>query len=84
MGLKNFLKEFREFRESRAIGLEGATGLSIFTNSSEMTKEKALQISAVQGCVEMISNTVASIPICLYREIAVSYTHLTLPTTSRV
>lgn len=69
MGLKNFLKEFREFRESRAIGLEGATGLAIFTNSSEMTKEKALQISAVQGCVEMISNTVASIPICLYREI---------------
>ena len=36
--------------------------------ATEMTKEKALNIPALSACVELISTTVASLPIQLYRE----------------
>lgn len=61
------LKEFREYRAGNTIN--ALNNLNLLINPSEVTKEKVMQISAVRGCVEMISNTVATIPIKLYKEI---------------
>lgn len=60
-------KEFREYRASNTIS--ALNNWNLLINPSEVTKEKVMQISAVRGCVEMISNTVATIPIKLYKEI---------------
>lgn len=60
---------FKEFREYRAGNIISAlNNWNLLINPSEVTKEKVMQISAVRGCVEMISNTVATIPIKLYKE----------------
>lgn len=59
-------KEFREYRASNTIS--ALNNWNILINPDEVTKEKVMQISAVRGCVEMISNTVATIPIKLYKE----------------
>lgn len=61
------LKEFREYRAGSTIS--ALNNWNLLINPSEVTKEKVMQISAVRGCVEMISNTVATIPIKLYKEI---------------
>lgn len=66
MGLIKLFKEFREYRATN--GINALNNLSLLVNPGEMTKEKVMQISAVRGCVEMIANTVASIPIKLYKE----------------
>lgn len=60
-------KEFREYRAGSTIS--ALNNWNLLINPSEVTKEKVMQISAVRGCVEMISNTVATIPIKLYKEI---------------
>lgn len=67
MGLIKMFKEFREYRASNTIS--ALNNWNLLINPSEVTKEKVMQISAVRGCVEMISNTVATIPIKLYKEI---------------
>lgn len=67
MGLIRMFKEFREYRAGSTIS--ALNNWNLLINPSEVTKEKVMQISAVRGCVEMISNTVATIPIKLYKEI---------------
>ena len=66
MGLIKLFKEFREYRATN--GINALNNLNLLVNRCEMTKEKVMKISAVRGCVEMIANTVASIPIKLYKE----------------
>ena len=59
-------KDFKEYRASTTIN--ALNNWNLLINPDEVTKEKVMQISAVRGCVEMISNTVATIPIKLYKE----------------
>lgn len=42
--------------------------LSALVSNGSITVEKALNIPTVAGCIEIISNTVAMLPILLYRE----------------
>lgn len=44
--------------------------LSAFVGTTAITAKEALEIPAVSACVELISNTVAIIPIKLYKEVA--------------
>lgn len=66
MGLIQKWKEWRQY-EQRAQTLEELilqAGIGVET----VTKEQALNIPSVAGCVDIISNTVAMLPINLYQE----------------
>ncbi|MEC1757386.1 phage portal protein [Schinkia azotoformans] len=66
MGWIQRFKTWREY-EKRAVTLEELilqAGIGVDT----VTKEQALNIPSVAGCVEIISNTVAMLPINLYKD----------------
>jgi HK97 family phage portal protein len=67
LGLIQKWKEFREYNK-RAQTLEEIL-LSVSTNVDSVTKDQALNIPSVAGCVEIISNTVAMLPIKLYKDV---------------
>lgn len=66
-GVKN-IKSFNFFRkkEKRQTLEEILIQSGIIT--SEITKEQALNIPSVSGCLDLICNTIASLPIVLYQE----------------
>jgi len=66
LGLIKKFQEWREY-EKRADTLESLI-LEIGIGSSVITKAQALNIAALAGCVDIISNTIAMIPIKLYIE----------------
>ncbi|WP_342045979.1 phage portal protein [Bacillus sp. OTU530] len=70
MGLLQAWKEFRQYQkqEERVSTLEEIL-LSAGITANEITKEQALNIPAVSACVGVISDTVASLPVYLYKEI---------------
>jgi HK97 family phage portal protein len=66
VGLLQRFREWREY-EQRAQTLEDLilqAGIGVDT----ITKEQALNIPSVAGCVDIISNTIAMLPIKLYKE----------------
>jgi HK97 family phage portal protein len=68
VGLIQQWREFRRYRkEERDLTLEELL-LSAGVLSETITKEQALNIPAVSACVGVISDTVASLPIQLYRD----------------
>jgi HK97 family phage portal protein len=68
VGLLQQWREFRRYRkEDRELTLEELL-LSAGVLSETITKEQALNIPAVSACVGVISDTVASLPIQLYRD----------------
>jgi len=60
-------KEWREY-EQRAATLEELL-LSVGIGTETITKEQALSIPSLAGCVDIISNTIAMLPIKLYQEV---------------
>lgn len=66
MGLWQQWKEFRDFQEDRQT-LEEVL-LESYLSSGTVTSEEALNIPSVSACVDIISNTVAALPIMLYKE----------------
>jgi HK97 family phage portal protein len=60
-------KEYRAY-EKRASEFEDLL-LQAGVTTDTVTKQQALNIPSVAGCIEIISNTVAMIPIKLYQEI---------------
>lgn len=66
MGLIQKFKEWREYNK-RAQTLEEIL-LSVSTNTDSVTKDQALNIPSVAGCVDIITNTVAMLPIRLYKD----------------
>lgn len=69
MGIIQQWKEFRQYKkeERESMTLEELL-LSAGIANSEITKEQALNIPAVSACVGIISDTVASLPLYLYKE----------------
>lgn len=66
MGIIDKIKEFR-FRKETRMTLDDIL-LQAGLVTGKISKEQALNIPAVASCVEIISNTVASLPIKLYKE----------------
>jgi HK97 family phage portal protein len=66
VGLLQKWKEFREFQREERMTLEEIL-LSAGVVNGEITKEQALNIPAVSACVGIITDTVASLPIVLYK-----------------
>ncbi|WP_084006695.1 phage portal protein [Gottfriedia luciferensis] len=72
MGLIQQWREYRQFqRELRAPSIGGLEELLLQAgvSSDTITKEQALNIPAVSACIEIISDTVASLPIKLYQDL---------------
>jgi HK97 family phage portal protein len=67
MGLMKQWKEFRQFQEER-MSLEELI-LQANLGVETVTKDQALNIPAVSASVGLISDTVGSIPILLYKEV---------------
>ena len=73
MGLLQSYKEFRSYQEIRAEVESSGTSLEELilearVNSDSITEIEAMQIPSFSGCVSLISNTIAMLPIKLYRE----------------
>lgn len=72
MGIIQQWREYRQFqkelREASVGGLEELL-LQAGISTDTITKEQALNIPAVSACVEIISDTVASLPIKLYQDL---------------
>lgn len=65
MGL---LKDFAEFRASRNHGSVIVNGFSVFSpGTATVSRESALTLSAYYRCITLISNTIASFPLYLYK-----------------
>lgn len=54
-------------RQTSGTQITGPTGYG-FSASVEVTEETALQVSAVWACVRLLSQTVASLPLVVYRK----------------
>lgn len=67
MGLIQRYKEWREY-EQRAQTLEEIL-LSVGIGTDTISKKQVLNIPSVAGCVDLISNTIAMLPIKLYQEL---------------
>ena len=68
MGLIQQWREFREYRQESRMTLEEVL-LQAGLLRDTITKTEALNISSVAGCVELISNTIAILPIKLYKDV---------------
>ncbi len=75
MGLIKKYKEFREY-EKRADTLEDLI-LQATVGTGVVTKSQALNIPALASCVNVISNTIAMIPIKLYQDVDGKITEVT-------
>ncbi len=67
MGLIQQWREFREYRQESRMTLEEIL-LQAGLLKDRITKTEALNIPSVAGCVELISNTIAVLPIKLYKD----------------
>lgn len=72
MGIFNFLRRKPEIRADTGQTDQVLTGeallRSLIGNPTEMTREKALEIPTVQACINIMSATICSLPIRLYRK----------------
>ncbi|PGT89207.1 phage portal protein [Bacillus sp. AFS040349] len=68
MGLIKQWKEFRQYQENRESMTMEELLLSVGITTGVISKEQALNIPAVSACLGVISDTVASLPIVLYKE----------------
>ncbi|MGG3623856.1 phage portal protein [Bacillus gobiensis] len=69
MGLVQQWKEFRQYqKEDRAVSTLEELLLSAGLVTDKITKDQALDIPSVSYCVGIIADTVASLPITLYKE----------------
>lgn len=68
MGLIKQWKEFRQYQEKRESMTMEELLLSVGITTGVISKEQALNIPAVSACLGIISDTVASLPIVLYKE----------------
>lgn len=66
MGIIDKIKEFRFKKETRMTLEDILLQAGLVTD--QISKEQALNIPAVASCVEIICNTVATLPIKLYKE----------------
>jgi HK97 family phage portal protein len=67
MGLMKQWKEFRQYQEEREQTLEDIL-LKSGLITETVSKEEALNIPAMSSCLGIISDTIASLPILLYKE----------------
>ncbi|CEG26003.1 phage portal protein [Bacillus sp. B-jedd] len=67
MGLWQKWKEFRSFQQAEQRQTLEDLLLSAGLITGDITKEQALNIPAVSSCVGIISDTVASLPVILYK-----------------
>ncbi len=67
LGLIQQWREFREYRQESRMTLEEVL-LQAGLLKDTITKAEALNIPSVAGCVELISNTIAVLPIKLYKD----------------
>lgn len=68
MGIIKQWREFRQFQEIRESMTMEELLLSAGIASETISEEQALNIPSVSACVEIIANTVASLPVALYQE----------------
>ena len=71
MGLFDFIKD--DYQKQNIYDLENRASrntsiISAFENATYLTEDEALKIPAVYACVELISSTIAQLPIYLYKE----------------
>lgn len=66
MNIFKKFKEFRQYQKQSSMTLEELL-LQAGLNKDNITKKEALNIPSVAACVEIISNTVAMLPINLYK-----------------
>jgi HK97 family phage portal protein len=69
MGLIQQWKEFRQYQEQRESMTMEELLLSAGISTETITKDQALNIPAVSACVDIIANTVATLPIVLFQEL---------------
>lgn len=69
MGIFERLKEFRLFGKGREerISLEDLL-LQAGVSNGEISKQQALNIPTLSACVELISNTIATLPVAFYKD----------------
>ena len=69
MGIFEKLKEFRLFGKGREerISLEDLL-LQAGVSNGDISKQQALNIPTLSACVELISNTIATLPVAFYRD----------------
>ena len=65
MGLFNRNKKIEERSDSTTVNADNVL-VSALLGTTEMTREKALQVPTVKGSIEFIANTISMIPIKLY------------------
>lgn len=68
MGLLDFLKQDEIEIEERSYNRSSNSFNSIFNADASVTEEDLLEIPTAQACLEIISSTVAQLPIYLYKE----------------
>lgn len=75
MGLLDFFRKKEERADAESAGAECADVLlrAIITGS-EIDEETAMSVPALAGCINFIADTVAALPIKLYRDCAVHQT----------
>lgn len=72
MGFFDFIKADYEQRE-KILEAENRSSkntsiISAFQTNNYLTEDEAMRIPAVYACVELISSTIAQLPVYLYRE----------------
>jgi len=68
MGFFDRFRKKEEVREEQITPPVSDVLLRALLNGEVITREKALTLPVVNGCVDFISNTIASMPIKLYKE----------------
>ena len=71
MGLFDFMKadyEPKEFIEIENRDSRNTSIISAFETNNYLTEDEALKIPSVYACIELISSTIAQLPVYLYRE----------------
>ena len=68
MGLFDFLKEDNTNIEKQVDNSSNTSITSLFSNDTAINEESVLKIPTVQSCKELISSTIAQLPIYLYKE----------------
>ncbi|UGB31699.1 phage portal protein [Metabacillus sp. B2-18] len=68
MGIMKQWKEFRQYQEQRESMTMEELLLSVGITTEVISKDQALNIPAVSACLGVISDTVAALPIVLYKE----------------
>ena len=68
MGLFDFLKENESQIEKQVDNSSNTSITSLFSKGTTISEETVLKLPTVQSCKELISSTIAQLPIYLYKE----------------